>query len=191
MNQELKKRLIELLLERSFKFSEEPIFKLASGSMSNYYIDCRTTTHSAEGKHLIGTIIFEMIKGLDVQAVGGLTMGADPIACAVSHVAYLNGKNISSFSVRKEPKQHGTQRQIEGDVHSGDRVVIVEDVITTGGSTIKAIRAARDAGLIVEKVVALVDREESGKQEIARHVSDVVSICTKTELIERYKSSRL
>ena len=149
MKHELKERLIELLLEKSFKFSEEPIFKLTSGGMSNYYIDCRATTHSAEGKHLIGSIIFAMIKDLDVQAVGGLTMGADPIACAVSHVAYLTGRNIGSFSVRKEPKQHGTQRQIEGDVRHGDRVVIVDDVITTGASTIKAIQAARDAGLVV------------------------------------------
>ncbi|MCX8042492.1 MAG: orotate phosphoribosyltransferase [Desulfobacterota bacterium] len=190
MGTTLKTRLLELLLEKSFKYDDEPVFKLASGRMSNYYIDCRTTTHNPEGKHLIGSLIFEMIKDLEIQAVGGLTMGADPIACAVSHEAYLSGKRISSFSVRKEPKQHGTKRQIEGDVHTGDRVVIVEDVITTGSSTIKAIEAAQAAGLDVVKVIALVDREEGGRQEIARYVPDVAAICTRTELIEKYKSTK-
>jgi orotate phosphoribosyltransferase len=187
MNQELKERLMKLLIEKSFKYSDEQVFKLASGRMSNYYIDCRKTTHAAEGKYLIGSIIFDMIRDLDVQAIGGLTMGADPVACAVSHAAFLGGRNIASFSVRKEQKEHGMKKQVEGDVQAGDRVVIVDDVITTGGSTIRAIEAARAEGLAVVKVIALVDREEGGRQEIEKQVADVAAVCTRTDLIKQYK----
>ena len=187
MDETLRKRLIGLLIEKSFKYSDEPVFKLASGRMSNYYIDCRPTTHAAEGRHLIGSIVFDMIRDLDVRAIGGLTMGADPIACAVSHVAFLAGRDIGSFSVRKEPKGHGMGGSIVGDVRQGDRVVIVDDVITTGSSTVKAIEAARGAGLEVVKVIALVDREEGGRQEIERHVADVAAVFTRTELVEGYK----
>jgi orotate phosphoribosyltransferase len=189
MIQDLKKRLTRLLLEKSFKYSEEPAFKLASGKMSNYYIDCRKTTHSCEGKYLTGNIIFDMIKDLDVRAVGGLTMGADPVACAVSFAAFGNKKNIASFSIRKQRKEHGMGKTVEGDVREGDRVVVVDDVITTGGSTIKAIEAARTEGLEVVKVIALVDREEGGREEILKHVSEVESVCTKSELMEEYKKS--
>lgn len=187
MTQELKGRLITLLLEKSFKYSDEPVFKLASGKMSNYYIDCRKTTHSCEGKYLIGNSILAMLAGLEVQAIGGLTMGADPVACAVSYAAFLNKKSIASFSIRKEKKEHGMKQLVEGDVKKGDRVIIVDDVITTGGSTIKAIEAARAEGLEVVKVIALVDREEGGREEIRKHVSDVEAVCTKTELIRALK----
>jgi orotate phosphoribosyltransferase len=184
MHQDLKKQLIRLLVEKSFKYSQEPIFKLASGRMSNYYIDCRTVTHSAEGKHLIGSIIYEMVRDDRVQAVGGLTMGADPIACSVSYAAFLNGCSIASFSIRKEPKGHGLGKQVEGDVRQGDRVAIVEDVITTGASTIKAIEAARREGLEVVKVIALVDRQEGGREEILKHIPAVEAVCGRAELLE-------
>ena len=189
MEQNKKQRLIELLVEKSFKYSDEPTFKLASGLLSNYYVDCRKTTHAAEGKVLIGTIVFDMIRDLDVQAVGGLTMGADPIACAVSYAAYLQKKEIASFSIRKEAKGHGLKKQVEGDVAEGDRVVIVEDVITTGGSTIKAIQAARAEGLAVLKVIALVDREEGGREEVLKHISAVEAVCTRTELMQGYNKT--
>jgi orotate phosphoribosyltransferase len=187
MEKNLKQRLIKLLLEKSFKYSDEPVFKLASGRMSNYYIDCRKTTHACEGKYLIGNLMFDMVKSLGVQAIGGLTMGADPVACAVSHTAYLNNAGIASFSIRKEQKDHGMKKLVEGDVKPGDRVVIVDDVITTGGSTIKAIEAARAEGLKVAMVIALVDREEGGKQEIQKHVADVEALCTRTELMATLK----
>jgi orotate phosphoribosyltransferase len=189
MERKVKQRLIELLLEKSFKYSDQPIFKLASGKMSNYYIDCRKTTHSCEGKGIIGQLIFSIIKDIDVHAIGGLTMGADPIACAVSQTAYGFSKNLASFSIRKEQKDHGMKKLVEGDVKAGDCVVIVDDVITTGGSTIKAIEAARAEGLQVIMAIALVDREEGGKQEIEKYVSDVVSLVTRTELIEALKRS--
>jgi orotate phosphoribosyltransferase len=189
MDQNLKGRLTALLLEKSFKYSDEPIFKLASGKLSNYYIDCRKTTHSSEGKYLIGNIIYDIIKDLDVQAIGGLTMGADPVSCAVSFASFINKQNIASFSIRKERKEHGLKKVVEGDVKEGDRVIIVEDVITTGGSTIKAIESAQNEGLEVVKVIALVDREEGGREEVLKHVPDVKAICTKSELMEAYKKT--
>ncbi len=189
MSQDLKNRLIELLQEKSFKYTAEPTFRLASGKMSNYYIDCRKTTHSPEGKYLIGTIVYGMIKDSPVQAVGGLTMGADPIACAISYAAWMEKQAIASFSIRKEPKGHGMGKQVEGDIGQGDRVVIIEDVITTGGSTIKAIEAARREGLEVDRVITLVDREEGGREEVLKHVSRVDVVCTRTELMKGYKES--
>jgi orotate phosphoribosyltransferase len=188
MDPDLHKRLIAILLQKSFKYSDEPTFKLASGKMSNYYIDCRKTTHSSEGKYLIGNIIFDMIKDLEIKAIGGLTMGADPVACAVSFASYLNKIDIASFSIRKERKEHGLQKLVEGDVKEGDRVIIVDDVITTGGSTIKAIEASRNHGLEPVKVIALVDREEGGKDAIAKHIPDVEAVCTRTQLMQAYKN---
>lgn len=189
MTRHFKDRLISLLLAKSFKYSDKPVFKLASGKLSNYYIDCRKVTHSSEGKYLIGNIIFDMIKDLDIKAVGGLTMGADPIACAVSFVSFINKENIASFSIRKQRKEHGLKKMVEGDVKEGDSVIIVEDVITTGGSTIKAIEAAQGEGLTAVKVIALVDRQEGGKEEILKYVSDVESVCTKTELLRAFQQA--
>lgn len=183
-------RLMKLLIEKSVRYSNTPIFKLASGRMSNFYIDCRKVTHNAEGKYLIGNIIFTMIQDLAVDAIGGLTLGADPIAAAVSYTAFLNKKPVNSFVVRKEQKEHGLKKLVEGDVQAGDRVVIVDDVITTGGSTIKAITAARAEGLDVVRVIVLVDREEGGKEEIARHIEAVDAIFTKTELLDGYKTAQ-
>jgi len=182
MDADLKRKLTALLLEKSFRYNPEPVFKLASGRMSNYYIDCRKTTHSCAGKRIIGNLILDVIEGQGVQAVGGLTMGADPIACAVSYAAGERGLDIASFSIRKGPKGHAMQQQVEGDVKAGDRVVILEDVVTTGGSTIRAIEAARREGLEVLGVVALVDREEGGRQEILKHVAGLTALCTATEL---------
>ena len=190
MEENLKKRLRELLIEKSIKYSDTPVFKLASGRMSDFYVDCRKVTHNAEGKYLIGNMIFNLLQGLSVQAIGGLTMGADPIAAAVAYTAFLNKRAINSFVIRKERKEHGLKKLVEGDVQSGDRVVIVDDVITTGGSTIRAIEAARDEGLEVVKAVVLVDREEGGREEIIKYISSVEALFTKTELMEAYRKAR-
>ncbi len=187
MASNLKERLIKLLLEKSFRYSEEATIKLASGKMSNYYIDCRKTTYSSEGQFLVGNIIFEMIKDQKIDAVGGLTMGADPISCSVAFASHTHTNDIGAFAIRKERKEHGMQKQIEGDVKEGDRVVIIDDVITTGSSTIKAIEAARRECLDIVKVIVLVDREEGGKAEILKHASEVEAVCTKSELLEAYK----
>ncbi len=177
-----RKQLLNLLKEKSFRYSPDKPFKLASGRESPYYVDCRPTTFSAQGLALIGEIIFEMIKDLGVDAIGGLTLGADPIAHAVALTSFLKGQPINSFSVRKEVKEHGAGRQVEGDVKPGDQVVIVEDVITTGGSTLKAIAAAQEFGLKVVKVIILVDREEGGREAVEKVVPQVEAVYTLSEL---------
>ncbi len=180
------KELTDLILEKSLKVADEPIFELASGKKSNLYIDCRKTTKNARGAYLIGNIIYDKISNLDVDAIGGLTMGADPVADAVAYTSVLKGKLINSFSVRKKAKEHGLKRVIEGDVNNGDRVVIVDDVATTGQSTIEAIENARAGGLHVVKVIILVDRQEGGRENILKHDVDYEAILTKQDLLDEY-----
>ncbi len=166
---DLTAKLKEVIKARSFLKSEKPIFRLTSGEMSNFYFDLRLTTLSPEGQYLIGNIILEKISelGLNPDGIGGLTMGADPIATATAFASYLKGKPVEAFVIRKEPKAHGTMRQVEGGVGEGDPVVIVDDVLTTGGSTIKAIQAARAAGLNVLCAIVLLDRgEHNGKGNV-------------------------
>src|SRR3972149_1870792 len=180
------KELIDLLLDKSLKVADEPIFELASGKKSNLYIDCRKTTKNPRGAYLIGNIIYDKISKLDVDAIGGLTMGADPVADAVAYTSVLKGKLINSFSVRKKAKEHGLKRVIEGDVKNGDRVVIVDDVATTGQSTIEALAFSRAGGLHVVKVIILVDRQEGGRENILKHDVDYEAILTKQELLDEY-----
>ena len=177
-----KERLRQLLQEKSFRYSPEKPFKLVSGRESPYYVDCRPTTHSAEGLFLIGEIFWRMLQGLEVQAVGGLTMGADPMAHAIALTSYLKGRPINAFSVRKMPKEHGAGGLVVGDVRPGDRVAILEDVITTGGSTLKAIEAAREFGLEVVKVLILVDRQEGGREAVAAVVPRLEAVFTMEDL---------
>ena len=161
-----KQQLLTLLARISFRLGH---FTLSSGGTSDYYIDCRTTTLHAEGGRLTGHAVLELLEEhrIDAEAVGGLTMGADPI---VSNVATASAWRaierpgsplIQGFLVRKAEKAHGTGRRIEGFCREGARVVIVDDVCTTGASTINAIQAARDAGMVVAAVVCLVERQEA------------------------------
>jgi len=181
--EDMKKRLGEIILEKSFKYSENPPFTLASGKTSKYYFNCKPTTLDPEGMNLIGSIIFDMLKDTDITAAGGLTLGADPIANALAVISHQKGKPIKSFIVRKDIKDHGTKSAIEGNVQAGERVAVIDDVITTGGSTIAAIEQARKAGLVVETVITLIDREEGGRENILRHVSDVKSVFTRTQIM--------
>ncbi len=174
--------LLQLLREKSFRYSPDRPFKLVSGRVSPYYIDCRPTTHNAEGLFLIGELFWEMLRDLEVDAVGGLTMGADPIAHAIALTSYLKGKPVNAFSVRKSPKEHGTGGLVVGDVKPGDKVVILEDVITTGASTLKALVAARDFGLEVIRVLILVDRQEGGREAVAAVAPQVQALFTLEEL---------
>ncbi|MHB8214673.1 MAG: orotate phosphoribosyltransferase [Candidatus Sulfotelmatobacter sp.] len=148
--------LLRLLAHKSFRLGE---FKLSSGGTSDYYIDCRTTTLDAKGSRLTGEVFFDEIRqrGWKPQATGGLTMGADPIVVAV---AVVSGE-LHGFLVRKAEKQHGTGQRIEGFRQKGARVVIVDDVCTTGASTVQAIEAAREFGFEVAGVMCLVEREEA------------------------------
>jgi len=181
---EVFKRLITLLYERSYRFSDLPEFTLASGEKSQFYFNCKPVTLSPEGLSLIGSVFFENIRGLNVDAICGLTMGADPIAYATSLISFQQGEPIKAFSVRQTPKKHGLKLWMEGDVKEGDRVVIVDDVVTTGSSTIKAIQRAREANLEIVKVVALIDREEGGKENIEREALPFEAIFTKSDFLK-------
>ncbi|MDE3201093.1 MAG: orotate phosphoribosyltransferase [Acidobacteriota bacterium] len=160
-------QLLALLARTSFKLGQ---FKLSSGGTSDYYIDCRTTTLHAEGGRLTGHAILELLEANNIaaDAVGGLTMGADPIVSNVATASAWRAQSnpnaplIQGFLVRKAEKSHGTGRRIEGFCKEGARVVIVDDVCTTGASTINAIEAAKEAGMVIAAVVCIVEREEAG-----------------------------
>jgi len=184
---DMKQRLVEIILEKSFQYRENPPFTLASGKTSNYYFNCKTTTMDPEGMYLIGNILFDMLVNDNISAAGGLTLGADPIANALSLVSYQKKKPIKSFVVRKDVKDHGTKKAVEGNVTTGERVVIIDDVITTGGSTVTAIEIARKAGLIVDRVIALVDREEGGRENIEKYVDRVDAVLTRSEIMGLYQ----
>lgn len=187
----MKERLKQLVLELAFQYSETPSFKLVHGGMSQYYFNCKRVTLDPEGQVLIGRLVFQAIRDLRVDAIGGLTLGADPIANAVAYTSWLEHRPIQSFVVRKKAKDHGTASLIEGKVKPGDRVVVVDDVITTGGSTLQAIAACRDAGLEVVKVVVLIDRQEmQGRENILKEVRDVEALLTRQEVMDLYRSRR-
>jgi len=181
----MKQELIRLIYQKSFKYSEEPVFKLVSGRMSQFYVNCKPTTLSPRGMYLVGHLVFEAIKESNVAAVGGLTFGADPIAVATSFASELKGQPLKAFSIRKTQKDHGIVKWIEGDLKPNDRVAVIDDVATTGGSTIKAIERAQAEGLEVVKAVILVDRQEGGLDNIRQHVADVSAIITRDELMQQ------
>ncbi|MFO7883254.1 MAG: orotate phosphoribosyltransferase [Desulfobacteraceae bacterium] len=183
----MKKRLIDIICKKSFKYSETPVFKLASGNMSHFYVNCKPVTLSPEGAYLVGHLMFNHLETMDCEAAGGLTFGADPIAVAVSYTSYLKNNPIKAFSIRKAQKDHGMIKWVEGDIEAGAKVVILEDVTTTGGSTITAINRARQAGLEVTGVVTLVDRQEGGIENIRHHVSNVSAVITRDDLMSWYR----
>lgn len=164
-------QLLGLLVRRSYLYRPEQPFVLASGKTSPIYIDCRLTTTFAEAMPLLGAAFFRRLEAMGgatpVAAVGGLTLGADPIAAAVAYYSTAVGTPRSWFTIRKEAKRHGTTRWIEGAVEPGGRVAVVDDVVTTGASTVTAITRCRDYGLVVVGAVVLVDRgEEDGRARI-------------------------
>lgn len=173
----VKARLFELAKRDSFRRGQ---FKLTSGRTSSYYFDGKMITLSAEGAHLAGKAFFELIRPSGAEAVGGPTIGADPIATAVAIESFLQGQPIPAFLVRKEAKGHGTRKAIEGPLPKKERVkvAIVEDVITTGGSILQAIQEVERAGCKVVKVVILVDRMEGGAEEMRRRGYDFEALFT-------------
>ena len=184
----MKQELIQLICEKSFKYSRKPSFKLVSGKMSHFYVNCKPTTLSPRGMFLVGHLVFDAIKDLKAHGIGGLTFGADPMAIATAFVSELKAKPMNAFSIRKTQKDHGIVRWIEGDMNPGQRVVIIDDVVTTGGSTIQAIERARSEGLEVVRAVILVDRQEGGLENIREHVTDVTAIITRDDLMEQWSS---
>jgi orotate phosphoribosyltransferase len=145
---------------------------LASGAKSNFYIDCKQSVLTAEGHFLVGSLFGRLLadEAPDVEAIGGVTMGADPLASAVSTLSFVAGRPLPAFYVRKEPKGHGTGQWIEGtkSLRPGMRVAILEDVVTTGGSALKAITRVREHGLEVAVILGLVDREEGGREVLEK-----------------------
>jgi len=178
-----RERLKQIILELSY---ERRLVKLASGRESDFYFDGKQTTLHSEGGYLTGKLFYEAIRDVEgVQAVGGITMGADPIATATSIAALLAGQQLHAFIIRKEPKGHGTGQWLEGrkNLPPGTRVVIVEDVVTTGGSSMKAVRRAEEEGLKVLGIVTLVDREEGGRENIEAEGYWLRTIFTRSQLV--------
>jgi orotate phosphoribosyltransferase len=162
-------RLIEIVKARSFQ--EGPQMKLASGKTSTFYFNMKPTMLDSEGAHLIATLILDQLEGVEADHVGGLEMGAVPIASAVTAVAHGRGRKLNAFFVRKQAKEHGTKSLIEGlgrdETMAGKRVVIVEDVTTTGGSSLKAAEALKEAGAKIVSVITIVDRLDGAAEAFA------------------------
>lgn len=175
-------QLVRLLATRS---ARRGTFTLASGRQSSLYIDARLTTMTPDGQQLIGRLGLALIRdaGWRCDAVGGLTLGADPVAYAICHSSAGTSDSLRAFTVRKEPKAHGTGKQVEGPVTGGDHVVVVEDVITTGGSASRAIEVLRREGVIPVAVLAVVDREEGGREHLESLGVPVRSLVTAAEIV--------
>ena len=179
---DLKERLKKIIKEKAIFFKE---VKLSSGKKSNYYIDGKLITLSPEGIYLISKIIFEMIKDQNIDAIGGLTIGADPIVSGVSLISFIEKKPIYAFIVRSSQKEHGMGKLIEGNIQKNWNVAIVDDVVTTGSSLLKSIEAVENYGAKIKKVICIVDRKEGASQAIEKKGYKLDAIFTKDELIEK------
>ena len=186
-NDDIRAQLKSLLLEKSVRTGE---FTLASGKKSDLYIDCRVTALDPIGANLIGQLGWATVKkelqqrGLEVDAIGGMTLGADPISLAVGMISAKDDSPLQVFTVRKEPKGHGKGKQIEGNFSEGDTIVIVDDVITTGGSTLKAMDVIEAAGGKIAFALVLVDREEGGRAAIEERGVPVVPLFSRSTLLD-------
>jgi orotate phosphoribosyltransferase len=177
----MRDRLKQILLEKSVITGRE--FKLASGKTSNFYVDARVTTLDAEGAYLCGKIFLEMLADFTVDAVGGYSIGADPIVTAIAVLSFQANHPIPAFIIRKEEKSHGTGKMIEGNFPSQARVVIFDDVVTSGGSILKGAAQVEKQGGTVEAVMAVLDREEGGKEKIEAAGYKFLSIFTKKDFL--------
>lgn len=174
-----RERLKELILERAVKRGE---FILASGQKSNYYINGKLLSLDSEGLALMAEFFLDELEGTNIEAVGGMTIGADPIVGAILTLADKKGMKLDGFLVRKQPKGHGTGSQVEGPVKEGSRVAIIEDVTTTGSSSLKAIEAMKALGCKIVKVITLVDRQQGAVENFKKWGYEFSSIFTKEEL---------
>lgn len=180
---EHKRRLARLLLEKSYR---EGDFLLASGKRSDFYFDCRVTALSAEGSWLIGTLFNELLADLAIVGVGGMTLGADPLVSATTVISHSRGAHLNGLLVRKEAKGHGLGQYVEGlgNFAPGDNVAMLEDVVTTGGSLLKACDRVRDCGLNIAAVCAILDREEGGREALAAAGYNLLALFTRGELLD-------
>lgn len=183
MDASKRRRLIELLAERSF---ERRKVILASGKESDFFIDCKQTMLTAEGHALVGELMFDLLSELPpCDAVGGVELGGCPLASAVSLVSYQRGRPLNALYVRKAKKDHGTTKLVEGDksLRPGLKVALLEDVVTTGGSSLKAVESLKQAGAEVVGIVALVDRQEGGAETIHAAGLPLVTVATKADFM--------
>jgi len=181
---EMKKRLARLLIEKSYL---EGDFTLTSGQKSDYYFDCKHTALHPEGSWLIGRFFLDMIRARgDVQGVGGMTLGADPLISAVTVVSHIEGYPLPGFIIRKQPKGHGTNQYLEGlnNFEPGMNVCLLEDVITTGGTLLKAVDRVREQSLNIVAIMGVLDREQGGRENIAKAGFELETIFTRKELVE-------
>ena len=192
---ESRDRLLDLLATFSFERNDDHPFQLSSGRFSPVYINCKATTMRSDARTGLGELV--SLLPADVEAVGGLTMGADPIAYALAFYSFERlGRAMEVFVIRKEPKKHGLQRWVEGSVRRGSKVAVVDDVVTTGGSTVKAIQRCREEGLSVVCVLVLVDRgkEDGDGMEIIRREAGptvpVMAVFTRSEVEDRWRHLR-
>ncbi len=187
--EKMRERLVKLVFDYSFQYSETSGFKLAHGGTSPFYFNCKKVTLDPEGQYLIGNLVFEALSDLRVDGVGGLTLGADALANAAAYTSWLQGRPIQSFIVRKAKKDHGIVASIEGKVKRGDRVVVLDDVVTTGASTLQAIAACREAGFEILGALALVDRQEmNGRENIEQEVPMFKALVTCEEVMRLYRA---
>jgi orotate phosphoribosyltransferase len=174
-----KARLKEILLEKAIKFGD---FTLASGKKSNYYINCKMATLDSEGLYHIAELMLDKLDGVECDAVGGLTLGADPIVGAITALAHRRGRQLKGFIVRKEAKDHGTKSLVEGPLAEGMKVAIIEDVATTGGSAAKAIEAAQAFNCPIVKILVIVDRRQGAEEKFRAMNIDFDPLFRKEEL---------
>ena len=171
--------LIQLIKKQALQFGD---FTLASGKRASFYLDCRKVTLDARGANLIGAGMLELMQGEVPDAVGGMAIGADPITAAILTLAGQRDMDLKGFIVRKESKSHGTGRMVEGPVSAGQSVIVVEDVVTTGGSSLTAIQHVEAAGLRVQRVLAIVDRLTGGREAFADKGYELTSLLTIRDL---------
>jgi len=183
----MKHQLARILVERSYR---EGSFTLASGRHSDYYFDCRQTALHPKGAWLIGHLFNDLLAEIPIVAVGGMTLGADPLISATSVISYERKRPLAGLIVRKESKGHGTKQYVEGlaNVTSGDHIAMLEDVVTTGGSLLTAIERIQAAGLCVTTVCTILDRNEGGREKLAEAGFTLLSLFTRESLLEYAKS---
>lgn len=179
----MRKKLLELLKKDAFF---EKKVKLSSGKISNYYVDVRRVSLSPQGVYLISNLIWKIIKNLDIDAVGGPTLGADPLVSGVCYIAYKNKKDIKGFLIRKTPKKHGGKKMIEGqDIKAGERVMLFDDVATSGGSIVESIEILKNSKVKVIGAVTVIDREEGAKEALSKIGCPLFSLFTKSDFLEK------
>lgn len=180
-NLNYKRDLLDLIKKDAFKHGESTT--LSSGIVSDFYIDAKMVTLDPKGAFLTAKVLFEMLKNDDIDSIGGMTIGADPIVAALAAISYIEGKPIRTFIVRKEPKKHGKQKWIEGPIKDTDKVVIIDDVTTTGSSLIETINVIRKhTHCNIIKAITLVDRKNGGAEKLKEHDVELFPIFTKDDL---------